>query len=110
MNLRKLMTWSAGGRHRREEWPNPQNPALLSRPPSSSDMLPLKRKCAGGAEHSTAPLLLPPNCESAITLHDAAAEFEGSNTGLTAGGGVEGSAKARLLLPGISASCDVGAF
>jgi hypothetical protein len=85
-------------------------------------MLPLKRKCAGGAEHSTAPLLLPPkeystaplllppNCESAITLHDAAAEFEGSNTGLTVGGGVEGSAKARLLLTGISANYDVGAF
>ena len=64
-------------------------------------MLPLKRRWdapAGSVAHSTAPLLLPPNCESETIFHDDAAEIEGCSTGLTSGGGMEGSARARLPL------------
>ena len=77
---------------------DPQKPELLSLPPSSSDMLPSNRSSGGVAEKWTAPLLLPPSCESETTFQKDAAVVDGCNTGLTSGGGADGSAKTRLLL------------
>ena len=79
MNLRVLSNMCrlrcSGGTH-------PQKPELLRRPPSSRDMVPLKRRWDGGefdggAQHSTVPLLLPPSWESDTTFHIDAAEAEG---------------------------------
>jgi hypothetical protein len=61
-------------------------------------MLPSKRSSGGVAEKLTAPVLLPPSCESETTFHKVADVLDGCNTGLISGGGAEGSAKTRLLL------------